>query len=280
MVTERRYARDSLRAQHRLFARIWCWCSKLDAVTALAVAIPLLLAGRPAPLRAEDAQGDKVEAPRYATDILPLFQARCVRCHGGEAPKGELDLSTPAGLRRGGESGPVVAAGKPDESELFAKIRDGSMPPDKKNPLVEAEIATIRRWIERGATIGADHDERNVAEAAVTQHDVLPILLRRCTTCHGVRRQEAELDLRSKAAMLRGGKSGPAIVSGSPEASLMIKKLRAGEMPPPDRLVEASVKPIEPAECELIERWIATGAYGGRGRPGRRDGGRRSAGQR
>ncbi|HEV3143642.1 MAG TPA: DUF1549 domain-containing protein, partial [Gemmataceae bacterium] len=96
--------------------------------------------------------------------------------------------------------------------------------------------------------------------APVSQHDVIPILLRRCTACHGSHRQEAGLDLRTKTAMVRGGKSGPAIIPGKSEDSLVIKKVRAGQMPPRNRLVEASVKPIEPVEIDTLARWIALGA--------------------
>src|SRR5262245_27289047 len=96
--------------------------------------------------------------------------------------------------------------------------------------------------------------------AEVTQHDVVPILLRRCAACHGLHRQEGGLDLRTKSAMLRGGKSGPGIVPGKPEESLVIQKVRSGQMPPRDRLVEVSVKPIEQAETEVLARWIAAGA--------------------
>ncbi|HVR75253.1 MAG TPA: DUF1549 domain-containing protein, partial [Planctomycetota bacterium] len=94
----------------------------------------------------------------------------------------------------------------------------------------------------------------------VTEEDVIPILLRRCTVCHGLRRQENDLDLRSRASILLGGKSGPAMVEGKPGESLIIRKVRGGEMPPPRRLVEASVQPIEPAEIEVLERWIELGA--------------------
>jgi hypothetical protein len=94
----------------------------------------------------------------------------------------------------------------------------------------------------------------------LNQHDVLPIVLRHCTACHGPRRQEAGLDLRSRAAMVRGGKSGPAIVPGKPEESRLIQKIRAGAMPPPTRLVEASVKPVDPADVETLTKWIAAGA--------------------
>src|SRR5204863_1159714 len=88
----------------------------------------------------------------------------------------------------------------------------------------------------------------------------IPILLRRCTVCHGARRQEGGLDLRTKASMLRGGKSGPAIVLEKPGESLMIQKIRAEQMPPLTMLIEVSIKPIEPGETEIVEKWIARGA--------------------
>ncbi len=194
-------------------------------------------------------------APRFETDILPLFQAKCVRCHGGKARRGDLDLTTVAGARKGGESGPAVVPGKPDKSPLYEKVHAGTMPPGKKDRLREAEVEAIRRWI--AALPDGDKSDRNTR---VSQLDVLPILLRRCTACHGPRVQEAGLDLRTKAAMLKGGKSGPAIVPGAPERSLLVRKVRDGAMPPRQRLVEASVKPIEAGETEKIVRWIAAGA--------------------
>jgi mono/diheme cytochrome c family protein len=102
--------------------------------------------------------------------------------------------------------------------------------------------------------------QADAAGPAVTQHDVIPVLLRRCATCHGARRAEAGLDLRTPASMRRGGKSGPAVVPGRPDQSLLIRRVRAGEMPPPKRLVEASVEPVEPDELARLERWIEHGA--------------------
>jgi hypothetical protein len=178
-----------------------------------------------------------------------------VRCHGDKRRSADLDLTTPAGILKGGESGPAVVPGKPDKSPLYEKLHAGAMPPGKKDRLSEAEVDGVRRWIAGGAPFGAAQGSETL-----TQHDVLPILLRRCTACHGPRRKEGGLDLRTRAAMLRGGKSGPAIVPGKPDESPLIKKIRAGQMPPRDRLVEASVKPVEPAETDVLARWIAAGA--------------------
>jgi hypothetical protein len=152
----------------------------------------------------------------------------------------------------------VVHPGKPENSLLYEMVHGGKIPPGKATKLSPAETETIRRWIETGAHFASD--QPSDSRTTITQHDVIPILLRRCTVCHGPRRQEAGLDLRSRAAMLRGGKSGPAIVSGKPEESLLLKKIRSGEMPPRRRIIEVSIKPIEAAETELLARWIALGA--------------------
>jgi hypothetical protein len=227
--------------------------SKSAKSSAALAGLALLIGALRASLQAPGPEGPPAAAPSFEADVQPLFQAKCVRCHGGKARKADLDLTSPAGALKGGESGPAIVPGKPDESLLYEKIHKGLMPPSKKDRLSAAEVETVRRWIASGASAGPR------PAATLTQHDVLPILLRRCTVCHGLRRHEAGLDLRTRSAMLRGGKSGPAIVPGRPDESLLLKKIRAGEMPPRKRLVEVSVQPITPAETEVLARWIAAG---------------------
>jgi len=96
--------------------------------------------------------------------------------------------------------------------------------------------------------------------AGRNQHDVIPILLQHCSACHGAQAQEAELDLRGKAAMLKGGKSGPALVPGKPDETPLLKRIRSGACPPSKRLVEASVKPVAPSAVAKLEEWIKAGA--------------------
>src|SRR6266545_3382270 len=194
-------------------------------------------------------------APSFQKDVRPLLEAKCVRCHGGKAKKADLDLSTAAGVLKGGESGPAVVAGKPEKSLLYEKVHKGEMPPAKKDALATAEVELIRKWIADGAKLPAGS-----AEVTLTQHDVIPIMLRHCTACHGRHKQEANLDLRTPAAMLKGGKSGPAVVPGKPAESRVVQRIAAGEMPPPKRLVEACVKPVEKAELDTVTKWIAAGA--------------------
>jgi mono/diheme cytochrome c family protein len=212
------------------------------------LSLPLLLTGGSA-LAADP------PSPSFEKDVRPLLAAKCVRCHGEKTKKADLDLSTPAGVLKGGESGTAVVAGKPEKSLLYEKVHKGEMPPAKKDALTQAEAETLRRWILDGAKVPAGS-----AEVSLTQHDVIPIMLRHCTACHGRHLQEAKLDLRTPEAMLRGGKNGPAIVRGKPDESLVIKKIRTGEMPPAAKLVDACVKPVEKSELETLAKWILQGA--------------------
>ena len=204
-------------------------------------------------------QGSAVGDVSYEADIRPLLQAKCVSCHGEKTRKADLNLTTAAAAARGGESGPGIVPGDPDKSLLYEKIYVGEMPPDDTDRLSDAEIKLVERWIRNGAVNDGDQ-AMEPASSTPNQHDVVPIMLRRCAACHGRHQQLAGLDLRSRTAMMQGGKSGPAIVPGKPEESLLIKKVHAGEMPPLERLVEVSVKPIEPAEVETLVKWIAAGA--------------------
>lgn len=110
------------------------------------------------------------------------------------------------------------------------------------------------------ASAAATEKKEEKRTEAVTDDHIVPLLHLRCTACHGLRRQEAELDLRSKASILKGGKSGPAMVLGNPAESLIIKRLRAEEMPPRKQMKSVSVRPMQAPEIELLERWIAQGA--------------------
>ena len=203
---------------------------------------------------------DEKKTSDFEASVLPLFQAKCVKCHGATNSKGELDLASISGLRRGGESGSVIKPGNAKESSLFEKLTSGEMPPDKSEALTAEQIEVVRQWIDSGAKSADDSGDPSNSDDAVTQHDVIPIFLRRCIVCHGSHRQEGGLDLRTRETILLGGKSGPALVLNDPDHSRLLQRIRAGEMPPPDRLVEASVKPVEPSELNTLTRWISAGA--------------------
>ena len=92
------------------------------------------------------------EADFFEKKIRPLLIERCHKCHAGSKVKGGLRLDSGAALLRGGESGPAVISGKPDESRLIQAVRHQEglkMPPDGK--LAEAQIAALAAWVKAGA---------------------------------------------------------------------------------------------------------------------------------
>ena len=66
--------------------------------------------------------------------IRPILKANCFQCHGeAEELKGKLDVRLARLIGKGGESGAAIVPGKPEESLLFRRVRDGEMPEgDKK----------------------------------------------------------------------------------------------------------------------------------------------------
>lgn len=196
----------------------------------------------------------------FEADVLPILKNRtCLGCHGPTLKTKDLNLGSYDSAMRGSESGPVIVPGNPGESRLFHMVKEGLMPPGGKIHLSDEELNVLRGWIEGGARSAAESPNAAVL-TRVTQDDVVPVMLLRCTACHGLRRQEAGLDLRSRESMLKGGKSGPAIVLGHPDQSLVIQKMRSGEMPPRKRLIQVGVKPVTQPEIDKVARWIELGA--------------------
>lgn len=104
-------------------------------------------------LRAEDTAASAADLAFFESKIRPVLVEHCYACHSAQAKqvRGKLLLDTRAGARRGGESGPAVTPGKPDESLLLSALRHESfeMPPDQK--LSDSVIADFETWIRRGA---------------------------------------------------------------------------------------------------------------------------------
>jgi hypothetical protein len=115
--------------------------------------------------------------PTYSPEQLEFFENRirpvlvehCYKCHSAEAAKagdleGGLTLDTRAGLLAGGDSGPALVPGKPDESLLLEVLHYETyeMPPAGKLP--DAVIADFAKWIETGAA-----DPRKGAAATPTR---------------------------------------------------------------------------------------------------------------
>ncbi|MFP6882859.1 MAG: PSD1 and planctomycete cytochrome C domain-containing protein [Roseibacillus sp.] len=106
------------------------------------------------PAQAEEEVPSAEEVKFFEAKIRPVFVEYCYKCHStDEKIKGGLQLDTREGLRHGGDSGPALVPGKPEESLLWTAItwqdEDYEMPPKQK--LSESIRADFRKWIEMGA---------------------------------------------------------------------------------------------------------------------------------
>jgi len=98
-----------------------------------------------------DATAEELPADFFGEQIKPILESQCIRCHSGKEPKGELNLTSHAGLMNGGESGVVFNKDAPEDSTLLSAVKyeDYEMPPNGR--LAEKQIALIERWVKAGS---------------------------------------------------------------------------------------------------------------------------------
>lgn len=105
------------------------------------------------------AQADDAET-LFVRRVWPLFQEKCLACHGNEAKKikGGLDMRSLESTLKGGESGqPALQPGKPEASPLYlASTRQheddwDAMPPKEADKLYAEQLGWLQEWIRQGA---------------------------------------------------------------------------------------------------------------------------------
>jgi uncharacterized protein DUF1553/uncharacterized protein DUF1549/cytochrome c len=141
---------------------------------------PLVLAVLVLPTIASAGEADPLTPGQMAffeQRVRPLLIEHCYTCHS-EAKKvnGGLRLDSRRGLIEGGDSGPAISPGKPEESLLIQAVRyqdtDLQMPPDGK--LAAAELAVLEEWVRIGAPDSradtASSEKTDVNQAAARAH--------------------------------------------------------------------------------------------------------------
>src|SRR5690606_25148661 len=117
------------------------------------------------------AADDGGEAIDYARDIRPLLDRHCVECHGPAKQQAGLRLDAAALAITGGDSGAGLIPGQVNESRILLAVTgesdEASQMPLDRDPLPEADIDLLRRWIEAGA----QHPEGEVAAEARIESD-------------------------------------------------------------------------------------------------------------
>ncbi len=111
--------------------------------------------------------GQSPRPPDFVRDVLPVFEANCLRCHSAAAEKGGLILDTHEDVLAGGRHGPALVPGDSAASAMVAMMErreEPVMPP--KSVMRPEDIAVVRAWIDAGA--------KDSPPAAFTLDDRLP----------------------------------------------------------------------------------------------------------
>jgi len=204
----------------------------------------------------------------FLSSVEPILRRHCFSCHSHEKKiKGGLALDSRGGWERGGETGPAIVPGNPDNSLLIKAVSYGDhdlqMPPDE--PLSAADVALLREWVRSGAhdpraepisgsvrRVPAPEPSGPTVTAAVAAHaadfrrEIFPILDSACHSCHDAEVREGGVVLTA----LDGTLDQP------PEVELWTKVRRMifeGRMPP------AESDPVPPAEVARLAGWIDRG---------------------
>jgi mono/diheme cytochrome c family protein len=205
----------------------------------------------------------------FESTIQPIFQKNCYGCHGQAASSG-LRVDSMEGLLKGGNSGPAIIPGNPDKSLLVIAVRqtDNDLKMPKGDKLKPEEIALLENWVKQGAPgpgatasakLEGGAELKGAVGAASPAGDyfetrVRPIFANNCYGCHTAA-ASGGLRVDSLQSLLKGGNSGPAVIAGNPDKSLLIEAVRQTgdlKMPKGGHLAAADVK--------VLEDWVKMGA--------------------
>ncbi|HEY1380580.1 MAG TPA: DUF1549 domain-containing protein, partial [Gemmataceae bacterium] len=209
-------------------------------------------------------------AVEFATQVRPILEKNCLKCHGPEKQKGGLRLDSHAALLAGGNSGPAVVPGpKAAESRLLKAVAgldpDLKMPPDGKTPLTAAEVGTLRAWVEQGAKWSEDRGRKSEVSQQKSNHWAFQPIRRPAVPVV----RDPHADIRNPIdsfVLARLEKEG---IAPSPEAdrATLLRRVTldlTGLPPTPDE-VRAFVNDPSPDAYEtVVRRLLASPAYGER----------------
>jgi hypothetical protein len=88
----------------------------------------------------------------FEAKVRPVLVAHCIECHGPDKQKSGLRLDSRAAALKGGETGPAVVIGKPEESLLVEAVTyEGSVQMPPRGKLSKTEISVLTDWVKQGA---------------------------------------------------------------------------------------------------------------------------------
>ena len=208
----------------------------------------------------------------FKSDVRALLKQHCVKCHGGDKIRGDLDLSTRAGLLKGGEEGPSVIPGKADESFLMTVLRHEEEPfmPAKADKLSPVALKKIADWVNLGAPydqplvkqsiagkgMQVTDDDRNFWAYAPLQVVKAPAVQQKNWPVNDVDR-----------FVLRKLESAKLQPNGPADPRTQIRRLYfdlIGLPPSPAEVAAFVADPSEQAYAKVVDRLLASKHYGER----------------
>ena len=211
------------------------------------------------------ASASTISAIEFESDIAPILEKRCSKCHGAKKQQGGLRFDNKAAALRGGDSGRAIIPSKSAESLLVQLIEGRGeepvtvMPPRGKR-LTVAEIALVRRWIDEGAEWKGDTKAATISSDHWSLQPLTKPALPNVAKNDWVR---SPIDAFVLEKLAKKG------LTPNPDAdrATLIRRLKFDllGLPPSPEEIHAFVSDKDPrAYEELIERYLASPHYGER----------------
>jgi formylglycine-generating enzyme required for sulfatase activity len=199
----------------------------------------------------------------FESEIKPIIEAACLRCHNEANPEGGLRLDTFEAAIADNAHAPAILPGEPEMSPFYARTvlpadDELNMPPDGPS-LDKSQTTRLRTWIAEGAAWPKDAVLEVQPRIDFVEH-VQPILEMNCLSCHSGDEPEGEFDLTTHEAALQSGASPPSIVPTKPAESSIY---RLTNVPPDDPALMPPADqggPLAKDSVEILRLWIAQGA--------------------
>lgn len=202
----------------------------------------------------------------FVSDIKPILEKRCIRCHSDPDPKEGIYLESAADVIDS-----YVFANDLEASDVYQRMitDDPDLlmpPPDDGGPMPREETLLVRLWITEGAEWPEDVtlerptlDEQPQVPTGNAPRvdfivDVKPILEEHCIECHGQQNTAEDIDFSTRSNVL-----GNYVLPHEPQSSSLFTRIVSDDkdkvMPPP-----SAGEPLSSAEQFVIQLWIDEGA--------------------
>ncbi len=203
----------------------------------------------------------------FETAVRPVLVEHCLKCHGPEKQWGTLRLDSRSALLRGGDSGAAIVPGQPDQSRLILAIRhvndDLKMPPPPKDKLSDRQIADMTLWIKNGAAYPDSKPATAIRPRDPNHWAFQPPAAVAAPAVNDIAWPQTDID-RFILARLETAQISP---TNPADQRTLIRRATfdlTGLPPTPDEIAEFLADDRSDAFPRLIDRLLASPAYGER----------------